>query len=312
MAWMSDEEFIYRQDIKEKKAAGRGAFHKKGGSKSKKCNFPSDYMTRKEKQALNGEVFSYDPRKWYSWEEFKAMPMEYQIKYINSLLTRYNCSFAAIAKYVFQITDVGLRNHFTRNKQLQYINMPAKSLGKALHAGNEKLREDIEKALQSNQGEEIQNESVEEAPKELTLQEKIDRVAKLTLQEKIDQAAETVKLYESRGMEMTPELINQIYEEKTDMSFAMAMSYMHTGDPIGKVEKAEESEDGVKIFVNLTDEGLNVLSGDSEKPEKLEDCKDVESFSITMHELDQDVINYIRDLFGAKDILVKIEVHQIK
>lgn len=296
--WMSDEEFIYRQDIKEKKAAGRGAFHKKGGSKSKKCNFPSDYMTRKEKQALNGEVMSYNPNKFYSYSEFKQLPMEYQIKYINSLLTRYNCSFAAIAKYVFQITDVGLRNHFTRNKQLQYINMPAKSIGKALQAGNKKLREDIEKALWPNHDEEIQNESVEEEPKELTLQEKID------------QAAETVKLYESRGMEMTPELINQIYEEKTDMSFAMAME--HARNPIGKVEKVEESEDGVKIFANLTDEGMKLLDEDSKKPEKLEDCKDVESFSITMHELDQDVINYIRDLFGTKDILVKIEVHQIK
>lgn len=295
MAWMSDEEFIYRQDIKEKKSTGRGAFHKKGGSKSKKCNFPSDYMTRKEKQALNGEVMSYNPNKFYSYAEFKQLPMEYQIKYINSLLTRYNCSFAAIAKYVFQVSDVGLRNHFIRQKQLQYINMPAKSIGRALHAGNEKLREDIERALQSNQDEEIQNGSEtvndedarsEEEPKELTLQEKID------------QAAETAKLYESRGMEMTPDLINKIYMEKTGMDFILAnyvagmnASIEDYRKSIGKVEKAEEF---------------------SEKSERLEDCKDVEAFSITMHELDQDVINYIRDLFGAKDILVKIEVHQIK
>lgn len=295
MAWMSDEEYIYRQDIKEKKAAGRGAFHKKGGSKSKKCNFPSDYMTRKEKQALNGEVMSYNPNKFYSYAEFKQLPMEYQIKYINSLLTRYNCSFAAIAKYVFQITDVGLRNHFNRNKQLQYINMPAKSLGKALHAGNEKLREDIERALQSNQDEEIQNGS--ETVNDEDARSK-DEPKELTLQEKIDQAAETTKLYESRGMEMTPDLINKIYMEKTGMDFILAnyvagmnASIEDYRKSIGKVEKAEES---------------------SEKSERPEDSKDVEAFSITMHELDQDVINYIRDLFGAKDILVKIEVHQIK
>ena len=44
---LSDEEYVFRKDIQEKKSIGRGAFHKKNGSKSKKCNFPSDYMTKK-------------------------------------------------------------------------------------------------------------------------------------------------------------------------------------------------------------------------------------------------------------------------
>lgn len=302
MAWMSNEEYIYRQDIKEKKAAGRGAFHKKGGSKSKKCNFPSDYMTRKEKQALNGEVMSYNPNKFYSYAEFKQLPMEYQVKYVNSLMDKYQIGLSNVSTTLFGLSKSGLYAWFSKHDQLQYINTVKTSQGMSkMFAKNAvKFKADIEKALWPNRDEEIQNESVEvtlvgggsehseEVPKELTLQEKIDRVAKLNLQEKIDQAMETIKLYESRGMEMTPELINQIYEEKTGMSFAMAMNYVHT------------------------DDSLNVLSGDSKKSEKLEDCKDVESFSITMHELDQDVINYIRDLFGAKDILVKIEVHQIK
>lgn len=303
MAWMSDEEFIYRQDIKEKKAAGRGAFHKKGGSKSKKCNFPSDYMTRKEKQALNGEVFSYDPRKWYSWEEFKAMPMEYQIKYINSLLTRYNCSFAAIVKYVFQITDVGLRNHFTRNKQLQYINMPAKSIGKALQAGNEKLREDVEKALWPNKDEEIQNGSESGDSEDMQSEEE---PKERTMQEKIDQAAETVKLYESCGVKMTPGVINAIYEVKTGMSFALAME--HIGEPIGK---AEESENGVKIFANLTDEGMTLLDEDSKKPEDSTDDLKCKTFLITTNKLDDGILDMIHKLFDGRKyeftITVKLE-----
>lgn len=281
MAWMSDEEFVYRQDIKEKKATGRGAFHKKGGSKSKKCNFPSDYMTRKEKQALNGEVMSYNPNKFYSYAEFKQLPMEYQIKYINSLLLRYNCGLKAISEVVFHCNGSSLYAYFKRKGQQQYLNSAGTKGGHAMDAGRKRLEVDVAAARTPKPAEEIQNESVEEAPKELTVQEKID------------QAAETVKLYESRGMAMTPELINQIYEEKTGMSFALAME--HTGEPIGKVEKVEGSNEA--------------FDEDSKKPE---DSTDVEAFSITMHELDQDVINYIRDLFGAKDILVKIEVHQIK
>lgn len=298
MAWMSDEEFVYQQDIKEKKATGRGAFYKKGGSKSKKCNFPSDYMTRKEKQALNGEVMSYNPNKFYSYAEFKQLPMEYQVKYVNSLMDKYQVGLSNISEVLFGLSKGGLYAWFARHKQLQYINTAKVGQGMAkLFAKNAlKLKSAIEL---SDYDEEIQNRTKtysNEAPKELTLQEKID------------QAVETVKLYESRGMEMTPELINQIYEEKTGMSFAAAHDF-YGEKPIGKVENAEESEDGIKIFANLTDEGVRLFDKYSKKPE---DSTDVEAFSITMHELDQDVINYIRDLFGAKDILVKIEVHQIK
>ena len=99
MARMSDEEFIYRQDIKEKKAAGRGVFHKKGGSKSKKCTLPHERLTKKELEKMNGEVMTYNPNAWYSWKEFMKLPDEYQTKYINSLMTRYNCSLRRLRKW---------------------------------------------------------------------------------------------------------------------------------------------------------------------------------------------------------------------
>jgi hypothetical protein len=305
---MSDEEFIYRQDIKEKKATGRGAFHKKGGSKSKKCNFPSDYMTRKEKQALNGEVMSYNPNKFYSYAEFKQLPMEYQVKYVNSLMDKYQIGLSNISTILFGLSKSGLYAWFSKHDQLQYINTvkPSQGMSKLFAKNALKLKEDIEKALWPNRDEEIQNESFEvtlvgggsehseEAPKELTIQEKID------------QAAETVKLYESRGMEMKPELINQIYEEKTGMSFALAME--HTGKPIGKVEKVEESEDGVKIFANLTDEGLNVLSGNSKKPEDSTDDFKTKNFLITTNKLDDEILVMIHRLFDGRKYELTITV----
>lgn len=281
MAWLSDEEYIYRQDIKEKKAAGRGIYHKKNGSKSKKCTLPSDYMTRKEKMAMNGEVMSYNPNAWYTWEGFKTLPMEYQIKYINSLLTRYNCSFAAIAKYVFHMSDVGLRGHFSRQNQLQYINMPAKSTGKALRAGNDKLREDIKKALWPNRDEEIQNGS-KSSSFEITLVG-----GGSSFQEKIKQAQDTVELYESNGVPMTPEQINKIYEDKVGMSFAAAMNCCE--EPIETAEPIPENMD---------------------KP--VEDSTDVTSFSIVMSKLDMGIIEYVRNLFDGKKYIVNLEVKEIK
>lgn len=307
MAWLSDEEYIYRQDIKEKKAAGRGAAHKKGGSKSKKCTLPSDYMTRKKKMAMNGEVMTYNPNAWYTWEEFKKLPMEYQIKYINSLLTRYNCSFSAIANYVFQISDVGLRCHFIRQDQLQYINMPAKSTSNTLRVGSKKLREDIEKALWPNRDDEIQNGSDgtadSEEPKELTIQEKIK------------QAQDTIELYEAKGIPMTPEQINKIFEDKVGMSFALAMEYFEghkAEEPIAVVKSVEESDSGVKIAAELTESGKKFFDEHPENDDKpVDDFTDVKSFSIVMDRIDMDIIKYISNLFDGKKLSVSIEVKEV-
>lgn len=281
MAWLSDEEYIYRQDIKDKKSAGRGAFHKKGGSKSKKCNFPSDYLTKKEREAMNGEVMTYNPNAWYTWEEFKKLPMEYQIKYINSLLTRYNCSFSAIANYVFQISDVGLRGHFIRQNQLQYINMPAKSMGKALRAGNEKLREDIEKALWPNR-EEIQNDSnvvndiIEEAKEDEPYESPQSQINK-----SIADAIDTVTLYAKNGVPMPPEKIDEIFMEKCGMT---------------RIEAEKVS-------------GLT-WDNPGEPVEEIEDSTDVKSFSIIMDHIDMDIIQYVSGLFEGKKIVVSFEVKE--
>lgn len=281
MAWLSDEEYIYRQDIKEKKAAGRGIYSKKNGSKSKKCNFPSDYLTKKEREAMNGEVMTYNPNAWYTWEEFKKLPMEYQIKYINSLLTRYNCSFSAIANYVFRITDVGLRGHFIRQNQLQYINMPAKSMGKALRAGNEKLREDIEKALWPNR-EEIQNDSnvvngiIEEAKEDEPYESHQSQINK-----SIADAIDTVTLYAKNGVPMPPEKIDEIFMEKCGMT---------------RVEAEKAS--------NLT------WDNPGEPVEEIEDSTDIKSFSIIMDHIDMDIIRYVSGLFEGKKIVVSFEVKE--
>ena len=120
--WLSDEEYVYRQDIKEKKSAGRGAFHKKNGSKSKKCKFPSDYLTKKEKMAMNGECVSYDMKKFYTYAEFKTFPDDIQLKYINGLINRYNVTVSAIAEDLFHITPTGFYKHLKKKDLTQYIN----------------------------------------------------------------------------------------------------------------------------------------------------------------------------------------------
>lgn len=298
--WLSDEEYIYRQDIKEKKAAGRGASHKKGGSKSKKCTLPSDYMTRKEKMAMNGEVMTYNPNAWYTWEEFKKLPMEYQIKYVNSLLLRYDCGLKAIGEILFGIAGPTLYNYFKHKGQQQYLNSTGTKGGHSRDAGRKRLEADVLDARSLKSTEEIQNGS--EEPKELTIQEKIK------------QAQDTVELYESKGILMTPEQINKIFEEKVGMSFGLAMNYFEghkAEEPIAVVKSVEESDSGVKIAAELTESGKKFFDEHPENDDKpVDDSTDVQSFSIVMDRIDMDIIKYISDLFDGKKLSVSIEVKE--
>ena len=57
---MNDIEFILKEDIKKKKQAGSGYRYKKNGSKSKKCSLPSDHLSKKEIEKMNGECKVYN------------------------------------------------------------------------------------------------------------------------------------------------------------------------------------------------------------------------------------------------------------
>ena len=63
---MNDEKYAFIEDVTERKSIARGAFHKKGGAKSNKCTLPSDYLTRKEREKMNGEVKTWNLNKFYT------------------------------------------------------------------------------------------------------------------------------------------------------------------------------------------------------------------------------------------------------
>ena len=296
MARMSDAEFVYRQDIKEKKEAGRGAFHKKGGSKSKKCNFPSDYMTKKEKMAMNGPVMSYDPNKFYEWAEFKQLPMEYQIKYVNSLLNRYNCGLSNISSDVFGLSPSGLLSHFRKANQLQFINKPDRHSSSSLRKGGIKLKEDIEKALWPN-CDEIQNSSetgngeVMSSGADNDEGMQSEEIAEPTLEEKVAKAVDTVTLLASNNVPMPPEKIDEIFIEKTGMTRkdaekAIGVEWDNPGEPVGNPDYVKAIED-------------------------VEDSTDVQSFSIVMDHINMGIIQYVSGLFKGKKISVSFEVKEV-
>lgn len=79
---MRDEEYIFHQDCREKKAAGRGIYSRKGGSKSKRCRLPSDNLTEAQKRKLNGEVITVKLYSEIAWSDFKKANKQVQKLYI--------------------------------------------------------------------------------------------------------------------------------------------------------------------------------------------------------------------------------------
>lgn len=210
MAWLSDPEYLFQQEIKEKKSAGRGAFHKKSGAKSKKCTLPYEYLSKKEREKLNGECKTYKIGSFeVTWDEFKTWPEEFQVKHINSFLNRYDCGLSAISEHVFGHNDKHLWGYLKRKGCLEYINNPPR--GRRHEEGDEKLRQAVEESraatatttATTKEPQEIQNGSFDD---------------------KIDEALSTIGLMANQGVPMTPERINEIFEEKCDASFAASLT----------------------------------------------------------------------------------------
>ena len=90
---MTDFDF----DVKQKKSIARGAYARKGGSKSKKCSLPSDLLTDAQKRKLNGPCDSVKLDKPMKWEQFKSLPLSLAKEYIASLRETYNPSQKMLA-----------------------------------------------------------------------------------------------------------------------------------------------------------------------------------------------------------------------
>ena len=83
---MGDAEYLFNQTSYTAKRLARGAYAKKGGSRSKRCSLPSDKLTKKEWKERNGKPVSYKMREPMSWAEFKRMPKDLQREYIQFLV----------------------------------------------------------------------------------------------------------------------------------------------------------------------------------------------------------------------------------
>lgn len=92
---MRDGEYLFHLSQRENRHSG--AFHKRNGSKSRKCSLPSDNLTAKQREELNGPMKTYNLKKPMKWEEFKDMPDDLKKEYLLFLNRTYHASARRIA-----------------------------------------------------------------------------------------------------------------------------------------------------------------------------------------------------------------------
>lgn len=123
---MTDAAFCFNDTNRERSIIKRSASKKKGGSKSKKCSLPSDTMTRKEIAKMSGPVQTWKMTEFYSWEEFKQMPHDIQIEYLNFLIFKYGVGIESISTVVFNKSRTNLVKYIEKNSLKDKINRVGK------------------------------------------------------------------------------------------------------------------------------------------------------------------------------------------
>lgn len=86
---MNDIEYTLTTTNRERKNLANQARHKKGGSRSKKCTLPSDYLSAAQKKGLNGEVTTYEMDKPHTLSELRQWPEDIRKEYMANLVEKY-------------------------------------------------------------------------------------------------------------------------------------------------------------------------------------------------------------------------------
>ena len=99
MALMPDEQYVMISDSIEKKKIAHSSHNRKTHcGKGGRVKFPSDYLSKKELNAMNGDVKSYSLNKPMTWEEFRSMPQDLQIMYIKKLRNEFGVPDIVLSK----------------------------------------------------------------------------------------------------------------------------------------------------------------------------------------------------------------------
>lgn len=92
---MTDERYTFIQTVKERKALVPSATKK---PRKNYCSLPSDYLTKKEKISMNGEVTTMKFNHRYTWGQLKMFNSDLQKEYFTHIFTLYKVTGEQVAQ----------------------------------------------------------------------------------------------------------------------------------------------------------------------------------------------------------------------
>lgn len=125
---MTDEAYVFQQDVKERKSMKTGAMHRKSGAKSKKCTLPSDHLTAKQKKKLNGECEIINLNRPLSgMDELRKYSVSLQTEYLQNCIDNYGARRVDLAAMLHR-SPSNINDYFKRKKIV--LNFPFTGIGK--------------------------------------------------------------------------------------------------------------------------------------------------------------------------------------
>ena len=98
MALWSEEEREFHHENSSKKHVAASAFKQRTHCGKGGCTLPSDFKTKKELKAMNGEVKNFNLNKPMYWDTFKSMPDDLKKEYITGLREKFDVPDTKIAE----------------------------------------------------------------------------------------------------------------------------------------------------------------------------------------------------------------------
>ena len=118
---MTDEAYVFKSEVAERKAIARSASKKKGRG-GRYVRLPSDNLTAKEKKEMNGKMATFYLDRPHTYQELNEMPIDMQKEYLERVLKEYKPSLQDLAKMLRRDAN-DIRNLL---KELN-VSMPART-----------------------------------------------------------------------------------------------------------------------------------------------------------------------------------------
>ncbi len=147
---MTEGAYAFNSIQTERSILAKQTHYKKNGIGTSKLG--KKPVSNKEIESKHGPCYKYEFNRFLTFSEFKNMPKDLQVEYVNKLEDKYDIGIKHISIILFNIGEEGLRSHLRINNILKDCN-PDKKRGKT---GEQQFKDDIaEQKRRQKFGEEI-------------------------------------------------------------------------------------------------------------------------------------------------------------